>query len=144
MLGWIMALALLVVLVAVLANRPSKRFGLAEFRRVAISARYAVAGLIDGGVLSPVNSDQRLVAERAVVRAQVGTVEALGHKNVVSVEAATERDERSKTRAQSRENIAAHEAAICELEDQITAEEVAIKSADSADDSLNADLALLS
>ena len=41
-------------------------------------------------------------------------------------------------------NSAAHEAAICELEDQITAEEVAIKSADSADDSLNADLALLS
>ena len=142
-----LVVVVVLAVVAYMAGRthaPAKRFGLAEFRRVAGSGRHAVASLVDGGVLPLTSPDYRLVAERAVVRVQVGTVEGLGYENVVSAEASAERDANAKMRAEASESIAAHVAAIQELEDQIASEEVDIERANGADDALDADLALLS
>lgn len=141
--GWVVALLVFVVMgVALLNKSASKRFGLKEFRRVALAARRAVSGLVDGGVVK-LNSDQELAAERAVVWAQVGTIEGLGYTNAVKDDADAERQGNESVRKEATANIESHREEILDLESMISDEQVTIADANSRDRSLDADLALL-
>ncbi|OGN13151.1 MAG: hypothetical protein A3D48_02380 [Candidatus Yanofskybacteria bacterium RIFCSPHIGHO2_02_FULL_43_17] len=131
------------VVLALAFRSKAPRFGLTEFRRVASSARAAVDGLVDGGVIASLYGERRLATERAVVRAQVGTIEGLGYENDVVADADEERGENAAFREKAEANITAHFEEISKLEMMIAEEGDAIADVNRRDDQLAADLALL-